>query len=171
VYVSHRLDEVHGLADRVVVFKDGSKAADLPTKETSTRWLAELITGLTAESQAADEAHEAVSEDVLLAVRDLASPPLLSVSFDLDRGELLGVAGLLGSCRVAANFAQISVGKIAQLPSKLGCVQSRSPVPRTRRRVTADPMWRTRLRWQPNTESARAVLGYGQAWCAPRDCA
>jgi ribose transport system ATP-binding protein len=99
VYVSHRLDEVQGLADRVVVLKDGSKVADLPTKETSTRRLAELITGLTEESQAADEAHEAVSEDVLLAVRELTSPPLHLVSFDLHRGELLGVAGLLGSGR------------------------------------------------------------------------
>jgi ribose transport system ATP-binding protein len=99
VYVSHRLDEVQGLADRVIVLKDGAKVADLPTNETTTGMLAELITGLTEDASGVEETNEVVRGDVLLSVRELTSPPLHSVSFDLYKGELLGVAGLLGSGR------------------------------------------------------------------------
>ncbi|CAN5364722.1 sugar ABC transporter ATP-binding protein [soil metagenome] len=98
VYVSHRLDEVQDLADRVVVLKDGAMVADRPTSQTTTAQLAELITGLSAEEEIVHDIDLAAG-DVVLKVRQLASPPLTSISFDLHKGELLGVAGLLGSGR------------------------------------------------------------------------
>ncbi|MEH3067008.1 MAG: sugar ABC transporter ATP-binding protein [Aeromicrobium erythreum] len=97
VYVSHRLDEVQQLADRVVVLKDGVKVADLPTTETSPVRLAELITGLDVTPKARTAPTH--GDDVVLRVRDLRAAPLDGVSFDLRRGEVLGIAGLLGSGR------------------------------------------------------------------------
>lgn len=98
VYISHRLDEVQNLADRVVVLKDARKVADLPTSDTTTSKLAELITGLAPVPEQAVEAR-LDRGDIVLSVQGLRSAPLEAVTLDLHRGELLGVAGLLGSGR------------------------------------------------------------------------
>lgn len=98
VFVSHRLDEVLEIADRVTVLRDGRKVGTYPAAGMTGRRLAELMTGLHLH-------HAAVARDMA------AAPPLLevrglsrageyeAVSFTLRRGEVLGLIGLLGAGR------------------------------------------------------------------------
>ena len=96
LYVSHRIDEVLGLADRVVVLRDGQTRVNLAAKTTTRAALIELMTGranVEAPPPQAASAHGAVA----LAVSHLGGGDLVDISFDLREGEILGFAGLADS--------------------------------------------------------------------------
>jgi simple sugar transport system ATP-binding protein len=98
VFVSHRLDEVVEIAERVTVMRDGRVVGTFPVAAVDQRRIANLMTGL-------DIGHTVVARDMS------AAPPLLAVagltrqgeyadvSFTLRRGEVLGITGLLGAGR------------------------------------------------------------------------
>jgi ABC-type sugar transport system ATPase subunit len=96
--VTHRLEEVVRIADRVSVLRDGKLAATLEPPDITEDRLVELIVGrsLDRDTELREDAGE---EDVVLAARDLTGGPLRGVTFGLRRGEVLGIAGLLGSGR------------------------------------------------------------------------
>lgn len=98
VYISHFLEEVRQIADRFTVLRDGHSVA---TGEIATASDDELIAKMVGRShQTLFPARQFKASEVVLKVEDLASPPLLrSASFDLRRGEILGIAGLMGSGR------------------------------------------------------------------------
>lgn len=98
LYVSHRLDEVLDLCDRVTVLRDGRKVATRDTAELGEQELIELMLGRTVEHDLQHEPRQ-IDGKPLLEVRQLASGPLKDVSFTLHEGEVLGIAGLLGSGR------------------------------------------------------------------------
>lgn len=98
LYVSHRLDEVLSVADRVTVLRDGHKVATLEAAGLSEGELIELIVGRPLDRLFPDPVDSA-AEEVVLSARDLRGGPLRGVSLDLHRGEVLGIAGLLGSGR------------------------------------------------------------------------
>ncbi len=106
IYISHRLDEIFTLSDRVTVLRNGELVATLRTAETDTLSLVAMMlgrkpeevraSGLTAFSEAV---HDASQENVL-EVRNLTRGRApLGVSVRVNRGEILGLAGLLGSGR------------------------------------------------------------------------
>jgi simple sugar transport system ATP-binding protein len=98
VFVSHRLDEVVEIAERVTVMRDGRKVGTWPVAEVNQRRIAHLMTGL-------DIDHAIVARDMsaaepLLRVENLSRRgEFADISFTLHRGEVLGIVGLLGSGR------------------------------------------------------------------------
>jgi ribose transport system ATP-binding protein len=98
VLVTHRLEEVIALADRVTVLRDGHVAADMVRSEISKDRLVEVIVGRALE-QRSSTAGPTATDDVVLEVRGLTAGPLQGVDLGLRRGEVLGLAGLLGSGR------------------------------------------------------------------------
>jgi ribose transport system ATP-binding protein len=99
LFVSHFIDEIVALTDEVTVLRDGRVVLHAPTAELDERSIAAAIAGraVTALGQSA-EARTAGAP--VLEVRDLASPGgLAPTSFSLRAGEILGVAGVLGSGR------------------------------------------------------------------------
>ncbi len=98
VFVSHRLDEVVDIAERVTVMRDGRKVGTWPAGDVDQRRIAQLMTGL-------DFTHEVVARDLgdapaLLTVDGLSrAGEYRDVSFILRRGEVLGLTGLLGAGR------------------------------------------------------------------------
>ncbi len=99
VYISHRLGEVEELADRVTVLRDGQNAGELSPQEINHDNMVRLMVGRDVSQFYARREHE--TGDVLLRVRDLVTPawPRHRLSFDLRRGEIVGVAGLVGAGR------------------------------------------------------------------------
>ena len=99
VYISHRIDEVFSLADRVTVLKDGRLVKTLHTRDTNKQDLIQLMVGRKLEDQYRKEKTAAGNEEVL-KVSGLSRRGVLSgISFSVRRGEVVGIAGLVGSGR------------------------------------------------------------------------
>ncbi len=99
VYISHRLGEVHGLADRVEVLRDGENAGHLSRTEISHGAMVKLMVGRELSQFYPHQGH-AVG-DVALEVRGLRTQahPEQAVSFSIRAGEVVGMAGLVGAGR------------------------------------------------------------------------
>lgn len=98
LYVSHRLDEVLALSDRVTVLRDGHKVGTYLAGDLTEGHLAELIVGRSLD--VAFPSPPAISDQSpILSVERIVAGPLTDVSFTVARGEILGIAGLLGSGR------------------------------------------------------------------------
>ncbi|WP_406035685.1 sugar ABC transporter ATP-binding protein [Nocardioides sp. NBC_00163] len=100
MFISHRLDEVLALADRVVVLRDGRVVAAEPVDGLDHDRLVELITGATPAEIESHQPHD-VRGDPVLSVRGLRGGAIEHLDLDLHPGEIVGVAGVLGSGREA----------------------------------------------------------------------
>jgi ribose transport system ATP-binding protein len=108
LFVTHRLDEVSRIADRVTVLRDGRLAATLERAQVTKERLVELIVGRALDHQAKPSSALG-GEDLVLEVSDLWGGPMRGVSFGLQRGEVLGIAGLVGSGRTSILTALFGV--------------------------------------------------------------
>ncbi len=100
IYISHRMEEVQLLADRVTVLRDGRFAGDLAKAEASSDKIVALMVGRELSGAYFPERKDRVAGDVVLEVKDLVVPGApAGVSFAARRGEILGFAGLVGAGR------------------------------------------------------------------------
>jgi ABC-type sugar transport system ATPase subunit len=97
IFVSHRLDEVMDLADRVVVLRDGRVVADTPVSELDHAELVRLIVGTALEQAAPPESHEL--GELALDARGIAGGTVCELDLAVRAGEVVGVSGILGSGR------------------------------------------------------------------------
>ena len=98
IYISHFLEEVRQISDRFTILRDGRSVA---TGDISATTDDELIAKMVGRAQQnLFPVRTTRAGETILDVRNLASPPLLKdASFELRRGEILGIAGLMGSGR------------------------------------------------------------------------
>ncbi|QGQ19950.1 ATP-binding cassette domain-containing protein [Cellulomonas sp. JZ18] len=101
VYISHRLDEIREIGDRITVLKDGRTVAQgLPAATTPTADLIRLMTGRTVEYAIPRRPPVPHDAPVVLRVEDLTvRGAFADVSFDVRAGEVVGLAGLVGAGR------------------------------------------------------------------------
>jgi ABC-type sugar transport system ATPase subunit len=97
LYVSHRLDEIFRLADRVTVLRGGRKVATEEVAALTPRKLATLMVGEDVDPDFRADIKAASDAPVALEAKELRSRYLNGVSFSLGKGEVLGIAGLPGS--------------------------------------------------------------------------
>jgi ribose transport system ATP-binding protein len=98
IYISHRMEEIFSIADRVTVLRDGKYIATYPVRDVTETDLVHLMVGREIGELYPQQA--ALRQNVVLAVKDLASANCLHhVNFELYRGEIVGLAGLVGSGR------------------------------------------------------------------------
>jgi ribose transport system ATP-binding protein len=119
LFVSHDLDEVREVTDRVTVLRDGRLQGTVNTAETNEAQLVEMIIGRYIESMFI-EGHELSGHGVDLAVRGLSGGVLEHVDFDIRRGEILGLTGLAGS-----GFEDIPYFLFGANPSRAGSLSAR----------------------------------------------
>jgi inositol transport system ATP-binding protein len=99
VFISHKLKEVFEITDRITVLRDGVNAGELDARTGTVEALVTLMVGRELGSFAPRSAPAQVGEEVL-RVEGLSGPPQVrDVSFTLRRGEILGLAGLIGAGR------------------------------------------------------------------------
>ena len=99
VYISHRLDELQHIIDRVTVMRDGKFVCTDDFCNISLDAIVAKMVGRSLDKKFPERVSTPTS-DLLLAVRDLVRPGVFGpVSFDLRRGEILGFAGLMGAGR------------------------------------------------------------------------
>ncbi|WP_394162174.1 sugar ABC transporter ATP-binding protein [Galactobacter valiniphilus] len=101
VYITHRLEEIRQIGDRITVIKDGrTTASSLPVADTSTHELIKLMTGRDVANVFPEPVPIAADAPVVLSVQGLASGRAFSgVTFDVRAGQIVGLAGLVGSGR------------------------------------------------------------------------
>jgi ABC-type sugar transport system ATPase subunit len=100
LYVSHRLNEVFRIADRITVLRDGSRVDTRPLAGLKEDDVVSMMLGRALVRQPAASHAEEARKGTALSVRELSVPGALrDISFDLSYGEVLGCAGLIGSGR------------------------------------------------------------------------
>src|SRR5690606_9009983 len=98
IYISHRLDEVLNLADRITILRDGASVGTVSRGEKSKSELVSMMVGRYVPDRVEDLAPP--GGDVVLRVGGLCTATgLTDIDFELHEGEILGVYGLLGSGR------------------------------------------------------------------------
>ncbi len=101
IFISHKLEEVLDISDRVTVLRDGRVVGSRPTEGVTQGELARLMVGRELQDQ--PEKEERRHDNVRLALRDLwadndlGTPGLRGISLDMRAGEILGVAGVSGN--------------------------------------------------------------------------
>ena len=100
VYISHFLEEVRQIANRFTVLRDGGSVANGDIATTGDDELIAKMVGRSQHTLFPERQPVSSSAETILSVKNLALPPLLKdASFELRRGEILGIAGLMGSGR------------------------------------------------------------------------
>jgi ribose transport system ATP-binding protein len=98
IYISHRIEEVIRIADHVTVLRDGKVISTNPTSELSVSDIIRMMVGRDLEHEQLRRAGKA-GQIALRVVRLTRGQKVRNVSFEVRRGEILGVAGLMGSGR------------------------------------------------------------------------
>ena len=105
VYISHRLEEIMQIGDHVTILRDGRYVADADVKDIDVPWIVRQMTGEGKSYPKRDRAIDWDSQEKVLEVKNLTLPKtgggylLNNVSFDLKKGEILGIYGLMGAGR------------------------------------------------------------------------
>jgi ribose transport system ATP-binding protein len=129
IYVSHRMDEILRLSDRVTVMRDGQKIETLTSRDTDVDRLVRLMVG--RELKETYPARKAASSDeLLLDVQHLRGNGLNDISFTIRRGEVVGLAGLIGAGRT--ELAELLFGVKPRTAGKI-FFKGREIAPRTPR--------------------------------------
>ncbi|MEG2361425.1 MAG: sugar ABC transporter ATP-binding protein [Christensenella sp.] len=99
VYISHRMEELKIITDDITVMRDGQYVDTVRTEDTDMDQIISMMVGRTIYEE--PKTHSAVSPDAptVLKVEHLVSPMVKDVSFELKKGEILGLAGLMGAGR------------------------------------------------------------------------
>lgn len=100
IYISHRMDEIGRISDRITVMRDGEYVGTINTKETTKDELVKMMVGRVIYNEQKEKSLVPCDAPVTLEVKNLSSGNTLKdVSFHLKKGEILGFAGLMGAGR------------------------------------------------------------------------
>ena len=99
VYISHRMDEIFKITDRITVMRDGEFVKTLDTDKTTKEEVISLLVGRQVSEEAKAVSGVDPDAEVVLSVKKLVSQHVKNVSFDLKKGEILGFSGLMGAGR------------------------------------------------------------------------
>lgn len=100
IYISHRMDEINRISDRITVMRDGEYVGTLVTKDTTKDEIVKMMVGRVIYGDKKEASTVPADAEVVLEVKNLNSgKEIKNVSFKLRRGEILGFSGLMGAGR------------------------------------------------------------------------
>ena len=113
IHISHRLEEIHRIADRVTVLRDGERVDTRKTAEITKQDIISMMVGRVIYEQPKSKSNVKPDAPVVLRVNGLNAGKLVKdVSFELHEGEILGFAGLIGAGRTETARAIFGADKI-----------------------------------------------------------
>lgn len=115
IYISHRMDEVYRIADRITILRDGRRLLTEPLSSVTPEQIVEGIVGKKMEGRLAYQERDTAGPKGLpvLEARNLNSGPRVrGVSFTVHAGEILGLAGLMGSGRTELARALFGIDRL-----------------------------------------------------------
>jgi len=111
IYISHKIDEVFKITDTITVLRDGEYIGTKPMAEMETKEVISMMVGRELKDIFPKQTH--VTKDVMLSVRNFNQRGNFSnISFDVCKGEVLGIAGLMGSGRTEVVEAIFGLSKV-----------------------------------------------------------
>lgn len=116
IYISHRLDEIFAMSNRITVLRDGQKIKTLFTKETNREELVRLMVGREIGTVYPSRKCN-FGKEVVLETKNLSGNGDIDISLSLHKGEVLGVGGLVGAGRT--EFAEMLFGKVRPYSGKI----------------------------------------------------
>jgi ribose transport system ATP-binding protein len=99
VYISHRLDELEQISDRITVMRDGHTVGMVETKDATLDQIIKMMVGRVIYEEPKSKSNVPDGAEIVLEARHLVSDDVKDVSFVLRKGEILGFAGLMGAGR------------------------------------------------------------------------
>ena len=100
IFISHRLEEIRAIADRVTIFRDGDLIATKKINEITNDEIIKFMIGRNIEEIDVIENEYVKKNEIILSVNNISQPGnFKNISFDLKKGEILGFAGLVGAGR------------------------------------------------------------------------
>ena len=100
IFISHRLEEIRAIADRVTIFRDGDLITTKKIKDITNEEIIKYMIGRSIEKVEVKENDYLTKEEFVLSVKNISySNKFKNISFNLRRGEILGFAGLVGAGR------------------------------------------------------------------------
>lgn len=100
IYISHRMDEIRKISDRVTVMRDGEYIGTVKTRDVTDEKIVKMMVGREITTTKKEKSRVKDNSSVVLEVKNLNSSQKLSnISFTLRKGEILGVSGLMGAGR------------------------------------------------------------------------
>jgi ABC-type sugar transport system ATPase subunit len=132
IYVSHKMNEIFRVADSIAVLRDGEFISKKRASETSREEVIEMMVGRPLSGNERQVSWK--TEDEILTVKNLVGAGIHDISFGLNRGEVLGVAGLVGAGRSELGEALFGLepasggdicikGKGVRISSPLGAIK------------------------------------------------
>ena len=112
VYVSHKMDEIFRICDRATVLRDGENIGTVETGSTSVEEMIRMMVGRELKMGTGHRPARPLQSGIVLRAENLVTRKLKGVSFELRRGEVLGVAGLVGSGRSELGAAVFGLDRI-----------------------------------------------------------
>ncbi|MDO5018031.1 MAG: sugar ABC transporter ATP-binding protein [Lagierella massiliensis] len=95
IYISHRMDEIFEISDRITVFRDGHFASEMMTKDTGYEEVVSHMVGRKVDRLYPEREYE--EDEVVLELQDISGNKVNNVNLKLHKGEILGITGLLGA--------------------------------------------------------------------------
>lgn len=100
IYISHRMDEINVISDRITVMRDGEYVGTVDTANTTKDEIVKMMVGRVIHGDKKEHSNVPEGSEVVLEVKNLCrGKDLRNVSFKLHRGEILGFSGLMGAGR------------------------------------------------------------------------
>jgi len=128
IFISHRLDEIIDVADRVTILRDGELIVTKDVKDTNVVEIAELMIGRNVNIQRDDAAQRVYTDEVILEVKDLRvgmpGERVKGVDFSVKKGEILGIGGLAGQGKLG-----IANGVLGIYPARGEVIMDGKPLP------------------------------------------
>lgn len=129
IYVTHRLDEIFVLADRVTILRDGERVYTKPIGELDAEGIVEAVAGRSIQQLFPDRVSG--GEEVLLAAEELRVGPIGPVDFNLRQGEILALVGLRGAGHESVGRAIFGIEQPSHGAVRVGEVEKRGGVRRS----------------------------------------
>jgi ribose transport system ATP-binding protein len=114
IYISHRMDEINRISDRVTVMRDGEYVGTVNTADTNNDEIVKMMVGRKILGNAKEKSSCSPDAPTVLEVRNLSvENQLYDISFSLKKGEILGFSGLMGSGRTEVARAVFGADRIS----------------------------------------------------------
>lgn len=109
IFISHRMDDIFAVGDRLLCLKDGEVSGEADVKEVTVPEIIKMMVG--REFSRVQKKERKQTDEVIFSVKKLTNKKLQDVSFDLKKGEILGIGGLIDAGRTEVLRAVFGIDK------------------------------------------------------------